>query len=78
MKKLSATYSDKLAIVSLSGDAGKDTWLTGIDRDRPNWLSLWDGKGIYIEAMLKYGVSGFPTFCLVKGHGGHLKRDLMG
>jgi len=65
MKKLSATYPDKLAIITLSGDAGKKTWLEGLDRDHPDWLSLWDGKGIYSQAMLKYGVSGFPTFCLV-------------
>lgn len=69
MKKLSAAYSDKLAIVSLSGDGGKKTWLTGIDRDRPSWLSLWDGKGIYSETMIKYGVSGFPTFCLIDPQG---------
>ena len=69
MKKLSSAYSDKLAIVSLSGDGGKKTWLAGVDRDQPSWLSLWDGKGIYSEAMIKYGVSGFPTFCLVDPQG---------
>jgi hypothetical protein len=69
MKKLSAAYSDKLAIVSLSADGGKKTWLTGIDRDQPSWLSLWDGKGIYSETMIKYSVSGFPTFCLVDPQG---------
>lgn len=36
MKKLTAAYSDKLAIVSLSGDGGKKTWLDGIDRDQPS------------------------------------------
>jgi peroxiredoxin len=46
MKKLTTTYSDKLAIVSLSGDGG-----------------------VYSEAMIKYGVSGFPTFCLVDPRG---------
>lgn len=69
IKKLATTYPDKLAIVSLSGDGGKKTWLTGVDRDQPSWLSLWDGKGVYSEAMIKYGVSGFPTFCLVDPQG---------
>jgi thiol-disulfide isomerase/thioredoxin len=69
MKRLVTAYSDKLAIVSLSGDGGKDTWLAGVDRDRPSWLSLWDGKGVYSRAMIKYGVSGFPTFCLVDPQG---------
>lgn len=69
MKKLSAAYSNRLAIVSLSADAGKKTWLTGLERDQPSWLSLWDGKGIYSEAMLKYGVSGYPTFCLIDPKG---------
>jgi peroxiredoxin len=69
MRKLTAQYADRLQIISLSGDEGKKTWLTGMDRDQPNWLSLWDGKGIYGEAMLKYGVTGFPTFCLVDPQG---------
>lgn len=69
MKKLSEAYRDKLTIVTLSGDGGKKTWLTGMERDRPTWLSLWDGKGTYGETMLKYGVIGFPTFCLIDPQG---------
>jgi len=37
-------YSDKLTIITLSGDAGKKTWLDGLKRDQPDWLSLWDEK----------------------------------
>jgi len=67
LRKLSSAYPGKLTIITLSGDVGKKTWLDGLNRDHPDWL--WDGKGIYGRAMLKYGVTGFPTFCLVDPEG---------
>ncbi len=74
LKKLSAAYPDSLSVISLSGDADKKTWLTGLDRDQPTWPSLWDGMGVSGEAMLKYDVGGFPTFCLIDPQGKILKR----
>jgi thiol-disulfide isomerase/thioredoxin len=62
-------YKDELAIVTFSGDGGKDTWLKGLNRDQPAWLSLWDGKGPYGETILKYGVTGYPTFVLIGPEG---------
>ncbi|MGV3509178.1 MAG: DUF4369 domain-containing protein [Sphingobacteriaceae bacterium] len=69
LQSLNATLSDKLAIVSFSGDIGKDTWLKGVKRDNPSWPSLWDGKGTYGETIIKYGVSGYPTFYLINTDG---------
>jgi peroxiredoxin len=69
LKKLSTSKADGLTIITFSGDGGKATWLTGLKRDNPPWLSLWDGKGSYGETIMKYGVSGFPTFFLIDPQG---------
>lgn len=69
LKKISLAYRQELAIVSFSGDAGKETWLKGVNRDQPQWLSLWDGKGFYGETTIKYGITGYPTFVLIDPKG---------
>jgi peroxiredoxin len=69
LKIISKKYAEQLGIVSFSGDGGKATWLKGISRDQPAWLSLWDGKGSYGETILKYGVTGYPTFFLIDPQG---------
>ncbi|QIL41631.1 AhpC/TSA family protein [Pedobacter sp. HDW13] len=69
LKKISKAYSKELSIVSFSGDAGKESWLKGINRDQPQWLSLWDGKGFYGETIIKYGITGYPTFLLIDPKG---------
>ncbi len=69
LKKIEAQYKDQLNIITFSGDGGKATWLEGVNRDKPNWLSLWDGKGNFGETILKYGVSGYPTFFMIDPDG---------
>ncbi|MFI5138765.1 MAG: TlpA family protein disulfide reductase, partial [Sphingobacteriales bacterium] len=69
LKILSKKYADQVQIISFSGDGGKATWLKGINRDQPGWLSLWDGKGNYGETILKYGVTGYPSFFLIDPQG---------
>ena len=69
MRLLFKKYPDKLAIVTFSEDAAKKTWLSSINRDNPDWLSVWDGKGDNSETSLKYGVTGFPTFFLINPEG---------
>lgn len=69
MKELINKYGDKLAIVSFNVDASRDTWLKGMKRDQPGWLYLWDGKGWYSEIVMKYGVTGYPSFFLLDPEG---------
>ncbi|NII84147.1 MULTISPECIES: TlpA disulfide reductase family protein [unclassified Pedobacter] len=69
LKEISQKLNDNLSVVSFSCDAGKETWLKGLNRDQPQWLSLWDGKGFYGETIIKYGVSGYPTFVLINPQG---------
>ncbi|GAB3936201.1 thioredoxin-like domain-containing protein [Mucilaginibacter myungsuensis] len=69
LKEINTKYADKVAIMTVSGDGGRDMWMQSIKRDKPEWLSVWDGKGIYGETLLKYGVSGFPTFVVVDPQG---------
>jgi Domain of unknown function (DUF4369)/AhpC/TSA family len=53
LRIVSKKYAEKLEIVTFSGDGGKATWLKGVARDNPTWLSLWDGKGNYGETISK-------------------------
>ncbi|MBN1186100.1 MAG: AhpC/TSA family protein [Bacteroidales bacterium] len=69
LRLIEKTYNDSLKIVSFSTDARKETWLESLNRDSVSWLSLWDGKGIYSETYIKYGVQGFPTFFLINPSG---------
>lgn len=69
LKKVSAKYAANLSIVTFSGDSGKAAWLTGVNRDKPTWLSVWDGKGNYGNTIMKYGVTGYPTFVLINPKG---------
>jgi thiol-disulfide isomerase/thioredoxin len=69
LNTISKELSHNLSVVSFSGDAGKDVWLKGLNRDQPSWLSLWDGKGFFGETIIKYGVSGYPSFVLIDPEG---------
>jgi thioredoxin-related protein len=69
LNEISKKLADNLSVVSFSGDAGKETWLKSLTRDQPQWLSLWDGKGFYGETIIKYGVTGYPTFVLINPDG---------
>ena len=69
LKELENNYKDALKIVSFSGDKNKETWLKALERDETGWLSLWDGKGMYGETPIKYGVQGIPSFVLIGPEG---------
>jgi thiol-disulfide isomerase/thioredoxin len=69
LKKISQAYPQELSIVSFSGDSGKETWLKGVNRDQLQWLSLWDGNGFYGKTIIKYGITGYPTFVLIDPKG---------
>jgi thiol-disulfide isomerase/thioredoxin len=69
LKKMNSLYKDKLAIISFSTDLSKQVWYKTVLRDRPSWLSLWDGRGTFARPVLKYGVTGYPTFTLIDPDG---------
>lgn len=65
LKKVALHYKGQLEIVSFCADKPEDIWKTGLKRDKPEWLSLWDGKGTQGSTVVKYGTNGFPTFILI-------------
>lgn len=69
LKRVADKFKNELSVITIAGDAGKATWLLGYNRDRPTWLSLWDGKGAHSEISIKYGVYGLPTFVLIDPEG---------
>lgn len=58
-------YNDKLEIIKISEDTGKEAWEKSIKRDSIIWINLWDGKGEYGDAVLKYGTTGTPNYILI-------------
>lgn len=64
LKKIATEYKD-LSIVSFCADKPEEIWKKGISRDKPEWLSLWDGKGTKGSTPVKYGVIGYPKFILI-------------
>jgi thiol-disulfide isomerase/thioredoxin len=69
LKKIAVNYKEHLQIVSFCADKPEDIWKKGLNRDKPNWLSLWDGKGTQGSTVIKYGSKGFPTFVLIDKKG---------
>jgi len=65
LKELYKQYSDSLEIVKISQDIGEDLWKKSIDRDSISWTNLWDGKGAFGDAVLKYGTVGTPNYVLI-------------
>lgn len=76
LKKIAVEYKDNLKIVGFCADKPEDIWKKGINRDKPNWLSLWDGKGTQGPIVMKYGSDGFPTFILIDKTGTIIKIHL--
>ena len=66
---MNSRYKNKLTIISFNTDQSRDIWYKSIVRDKPTWLSLWDGNGAYGRAALKYGVNGYPTSILIDPNG---------
>jgi len=69
LKEIAKDYSDSLTIISFCADKSKSIWKEGLERDKPVWTSLWDGKGAYGQTVLKYNVQGYPTFFLLDTEG---------
>ncbi len=74
LKKINSKYKDSIRIVSFCVDKNKETWKKGLDRDKINWPSLWDGKGRLSKTFVKYGIKGTPTFFIINPKGIIIKR----
>jgi len=66
---LAKKFPEELQIISFYGETDPKVMQRGLDRDRPLWPAVWDGKGHLSEISLKYGVTGFPTFVLIAPNG---------
>lgn len=69
LKILNEKYRNKLKIISFTGEKSKEFWKKGILRNNINWLCMWDGCGVSGNAILKYGIFGFPNFVLINPDG---------
>lgn len=69
LKKIATQYSDQLQIITFYAETNKKVMQEGIDRDKFKWPTVWDGKGVYSDITLKYGVEGYPTFVLINPAG---------
>jgi len=69
LRKIAKTYNDSLTIVSFSSDAKKEIWLKALQRDSVTWTSIWDGKGVYSDTYIKYGIKAIPSFFLIDPNG---------
>lgn len=65
LKSMNEKYEDTLSIVKISLDVKKQDWMRSLQRDTIPWLNLWDGKGNYSPAVIKYGILGTPNFILI-------------
>lgn len=66
---LSKKYASELQVISFYVEKDPEIVKIGLERDRPTWPAIWDGKGTESEITLKYGVTGFPSFVLIAPDG---------
>lgn len=62
IKQLKDKYEGKIAFINYSCDDTKEDWNMAIERDKPTWLSVFDGSGASGTTSLKYNVNSYPTF----------------
>jgi len=65
LKEMYANNRDKLEIISISIDRNKEDWQNHIKRDSIPWPYLWDGKGNFNDANIKYRKDGTPNYVLL-------------
>lgn len=65
LKKLYNNHRSLLEIVSVSVDSKKEDWLDFTNEKSIPWSYLWDGKGEYGDAVVKYWVIGTPNYVLI-------------
>lgn len=65
LKPLYEKHGDSLEVVSISEDVDKNDWLNTVEADSIPWPYLWDGKGAYSDAVVKYWEIGTPNYVLI-------------
>ena len=65
LRELHSNYPDDLEIISISTDLDRESWEKHVKRDSVTWNYLWDGKGDYNDAYIKYWQYGTPTYVLI-------------
>jgi len=74
-----AKYKDKgFEIVGVSYDNNEARWKGAIKYDSLTWTNLCDFKGLQNEAIVKYGVTSFPTNYLIDPDGIIIAKNLRG
>jgi len=65
LRKIFKANGNNLEIVSISADVNKEQWQNHLKRDSIPWTYLWDGKGDFGDAYVKYWESGTPNYVLI-------------
>ncbi len=65
LKDIYKSHKGNLEIVSISTDVNKEQWQNHVKRDSIPWQYLWDGKGDYSDAFIKYRCTGTPDYVLL-------------
>ena len=64
-KEIYRSFKHILEIVSISEDISREQWQHTVKRDSIPWTYLWDGKGVYSDAVIKYWTIGTPNYFLI-------------
>jgi len=78
VKAYNALKGDKFEIVSVSLDAGKDSWLNAIKTDGMPWIHVSDLKYWKNEVAVMYGISSVPQNLLIDPNGIIIAKNLRG
>ncbi|MDY7394115.1 redoxin domain-containing protein [Aureibaculum sp. 2210JD6-5] len=65
LKEIYKHYDNDLEIVSISEDISRKQWQNTVKKDSIPWTYLWDGKGEFGDAVVKYWALGTPIYFLI-------------
>ncbi len=69
LKEIYENYGTHLEIVSISEDYSREQWQSTVKKDAISWIYLWDGKGEFGDAVIKYWAIGTPNYVLISPKG---------
>lgn len=77
-KAYSEFKKDNFEIVSISQDQTKEQWIKAIEKNKLNWVNLWQEEGNRADPYLIYGINGIPDNFLINESGIIVARNLRG